>query len=341
MTTQRARSFRPLSEIPREDVDRYLQAQGHLTTTIAWKYFDDAFNVGRERGLVWMHKDTVSGFLGVLPFPLGIGGVRHDAVWSFDWSLAAPKGAPGMGVMLLRDAINRWEVIHSLGGNANTTSLLPRIAQFVDEDAAMTVMRPLRSGYWLDRARQRFPSAPMPRLLDGLPVPLRHASGVRIVDGVSADLTPLLDAELRKTAGGKPARPAYDMAYLEWLIGRCPLLESWTAMASAGDAGAIMWRLRELPNVEWRVALWNLPGATRSAGTVLDGCAVYARAAGGTHLAAMVAMNDDERRNTLATAGFSPRRGRHPLYISTKSASQPHGAMTALSYLDTDMAYIR
>ena len=290
-----------------------------------------------------MQRDTVSGFIGALPFSLGDGGERRAATWSFDWSLASPMGTPGMGVRLLQSVIDHWGVLHTFGGNDNTRSLLPRIARYADADAAMTVMRPLRAGYWFDRARLRFPGVPVPPWFDRIPVPQRTASTTRIVPGISGEIAPLLDAELARTASGNPTRPAYELAYVDWLLGRCPEIETWTVLAGTNGppgAAAALWRRRATPNPEWRVVLWQLPGDNAAARAVLDAAARRARAEGGNMLAAMVSFNDTERRDAFASSGFSPRRGNHPLYISARSADQPCLPISGLSLLDTDMAYI-
>lgn len=341
MDTPRKRSMLPLSEVSRELVDAYLLTQGHSSAIIRWKYFDDEFNAGQERALVWMQGGAIAGFIGILPFSLGCGGERIAAQWTFDWSLTSPGQTPGMGIMLLQRAVAKWHQLHSFGGNENTRSLLPRFATYTDATSASTMMRPLSLGYWLDRVRQRVPQVPIPRLLDAIRWPARDAALVDTTPGVSPLLAPLLDAEVMLTAHGRVTRPAYDLRHLSWLIGRCPLLESWTITSKGGGVGALLWRRRDPSDGEWRVALWIRPGASTLANSVLDACAHHAATRGATHLAAIVATNDDERREAFAAARFTSRRGFHPLYISATSADHVSGPITALSYLDADMAYLR
>ena len=121
-------SIRPLSDVSRDSVERYLLSRGSRPDMIAWKYFDATFNRGRERGLVWVHRGEVRGFIGLIPFRLRTQDVLRDAVWTCDWSLEDPRRSPGMGIVLLRAAIAAAPVAISLGGNEMTRALLPRIA---------------------------------------------------------------------------------------------------------------------------------------------------------------------------------------------------------------------
>ncbi len=53
------KSFVPLSSVPRPAVLDYLERRGESRVIMEWKYFDEAFNRGRERGYVWLRDGNV------------------------------------------------------------------------------------------------------------------------------------------------------------------------------------------------------------------------------------------------------------------------------------------
>ena len=348
MTTgyvKRPRSIQLFSEVSRETLSDYLESQGFSPAVIAWKYFDRAFAPGSERGLVWVQNGAVRGFIGIIPYILAGAGEARRGAWSCDWSLADPGASPGMGIVLLKSAISEWGEVQSFGGNANTRALLPRIATHTDEDAAYAMVRPLRLGYWLDAARRRFswvpPTMPFDRLLLAGRTPSQRP---RILRGVAPQLTPVLDADRARSAPDGAWRPAYDLAHLEWIIGRCPELEAWTILASETDAaraGAVLWCKRGGERGEWRLVLYHDALGSRDAIDVIAAAEQHARSSGGTVLMSVVARNDDARNVAFQSAGFRVGRSRQPLYIST--AGEPDQCsvpMTGLSYFDSDFAYL-
>jgi hypothetical protein len=134
-----------MSEADPAAVKRYLLGRQMPPEIIDWKYFDERFNRGRERGLVWVRGDEVAGFLGLIPFHTEIEGSRAECAWLCDWSID-PSQAGGMGLMLLKRAGGLYDGLFNLGGNENTRQIVPRLADRTVPDAAVNLVLPLRLG---------------------------------------------------------------------------------------------------------------------------------------------------------------------------------------------------
>ena len=90
----------PLHVVPKQQVTEYLGRRGMASEVVEWKYFDENFNRGRERGYVWMRDGGVQGFIGVIPWSVRRGDERLEMVWGCDWSVADPNISKGMGLVL-------------------------------------------------------------------------------------------------------------------------------------------------------------------------------------------------------------------------------------------------
>ena len=338
----------PLSEAPRPAVERYLAARGASPEMIAWKYFDARFNRGRNRALVWVRGGDVRGFIGLIPFRLRDRDSVRDATWTCDWSLDDPARSPGMGIVLLRAAIEATGLAMSLGGNELTRSFLPRIAAQIVEDAGAVYVRPLRLGYLLEkvdrRLKTRVPAAPAlaTTVLGSLPLPGTRPTdaGIDIQPGVA----PLLEHALARRPQPTPA-PAYEWEHVQWQCGRCPAIESWTcldARDAAASAAALVFRARCAPG-HWRMVWWEpADGAGTAGATVLRAATAFARAQGARSLSAIVSRADERAARRLRAAGFRLQRGGQPLYVNPadRAAFVPFDRVGALSYLDTDLAHL-
>lgn len=336
----------PISQAPRDAVERYLVAQGNSPAVVAWKYFDDGFNRGRERGMVWLQEGVVRGFIGLIPFELRAGEMRIPAVWSCDWSLEAPDRTPGMGILLLKAAVESAGLLVTFNGNENTDAILPRLASRTVADAGVRFLLPLRTGYYVGRAAARLPALAAARVpLGWVPLPAalrRPAAPVAVERGVSRALGPILDAD----GDGSTVRPSYGLDYLEWQCGRCPEIEAWTCCVTAGGSGSavraavLVWRSARA-GADWKMALWGAGDAEAARAAVVAGSRVAARH-GAESVTATVARADAAAVALLGAAGF--RRSRNPvaLYFSEGrgAARAPSGAVGGLSALDTDMAYL-
>lgn len=332
----------PLSEVPSSLLKDYLGGQGMPSEIISWKYFDSAFNRGRERGFVWLREGRVAGFVGLIPFDLSGGGNRSQTAWTCDWSVGEPDANPGFGVMLLKRAIDSCGHLMALGGNENTQRLLPRIATRTVPEAGLMFGLPLRLGA-VFRKLGRLPEAgPLRRIFSALSgIPLRWVGGaesrVRVERGVSPAISALLESER-----GPGWSPRYDFEYLNWQVGRCPAVVSWTCIAP-GEAGsraaALFWRPVDSSNL-WRTAVWMEAGGQESLRAVLREVVRRIYGEGGVAVSAIVSRLDHDLIQILREIGFVRIGAPRPLFVCTPGRNR--GSLDEpgrLSYLDTDLAY--
>lgn len=334
-----------LSELPRERIERYLVRQGMSPEVVAWKYFDERFNRGRERGYAWVRQGAVDGFIGMIPFTVAREGERLDAVWSCDWSLADPSASPGMGIKLLMHLIRSHDLSFGLGGNENTRKLCPRLPTTrTVPDAGMTLHVPLRLGAFLERVENRLPLLRHHRRLGLHRVPLRvgrlRRGSLEVVTepGVARSIAPLLSA-LRSPGW----HPHYDYEYVDWKFGRCPVLLAWTCSAQGPNgtrAAAVLWRKRDSAE-RWRMALWALRDAQDHLAAVIDTAVDHVRRNQGMLVSILVSRLDTDLLRLLKRKGFIRYHGHEPLFISTPAADlQPVDELSSLSYLDTDLSHL-
>lgn len=327
-----------LSGVPPDLVRDYLGRRGVPRATADWKYFDPAHERGRERGLVWLRRDRVEGFLGLIPFRLTGGGCTRNAVWSCDWSVASPRTAPGVGVRLLSRAIRDNAPLLCLDGNENSARYLPRIARAVNPRAGVKLTLPLRAGAGLELAGRRVPS--LARLTPALgELPLRRRGRrpapipVRCESGVSARIEPLL--EQGDEVGW---HPRYDLAHLEWFLGRCPHVVCHTFVAEGSRAAALLWRHADSRRA-WRTVVWSAADSEDALGSVLVSARRFVQQQRGWALSTVVAESQRDTQTELRRAGFLRRPRRLPVYVCTEEERAPEGAerLSPISYLDTDL----
>jgi hypothetical protein len=352
------RSIVPLSEVPRARVEDYLRAstsyfRGRDSAAIGWKYYDEAFNRGRNRGFAWVKDGRVRGFIGIVPGLVARGSEVVPLHWTCDWGLEDPKATPGMGILLLRRVTAAGEHAATMGGNANTRTLVPRLAARSFEGAGLHLWRPLRTAALLHLAAARAPvlGRLAPTALGKLPLPWlvrRPRRHVRITEGVAPSLDALFDAQ-RPTAW--TAR--YDVPHLQWALERCPGIVSGSCYVE-GDrgpvAGAVLWHSSASAIRHVRFALWATPGADDAAAQVVGEVIRCARSRGGALISALVGRWDTAELAVLRRAGFFPRAGPLPLYVFAHAGAGPGagpgsgrddrlgGGLGGLNYLATDLA---
>jgi hypothetical protein len=333
-------SFAPLSAVPPEAAKRYLVSHETPQEIVDWKYFDERFNCGRERGYAWFVDGKVLGFIGLIPFDLDRGGATEPAAWTCDWSVADPKSSGAMGLLLLKYAYRSFGgPVFNLGGNQYSRRVFSRIAAHTFADAGVTLYAPLRGGAILRALRRRIPQIPASGLGALNRVPLwrnrrRPALAARFDPGVSRAIAPLL------VAGGG-WRPRYDFEYVDWQIGRCPALLSATCYAPADSpqAAAALWRTRQDPGL-WRAAIWAHPDAREAADSVAAAALEHAYENQGEVLSILVSRLDRELAGILRRRGFFTRRPRRPLdAILNAKGNEPFEELHGLSFLDTDLAH--
>jgi len=334
-------SIRPLTELREVLVTEYLTGQGLTPELVRWKYFDPALETGgRERGFAWLRDERIAGFIGLIPTRLGRGDESFDMSWTCDWSLSKRVASPGVGVLLLKQAIESTHQLMYVGtGSAHTASIAPRIADHVIEDAGLVALLPLRLGYWAERLSRALPFVRAERWpwLPQLPARRlpRSSARVRVADGISSAIGPLLE-EPR----GPGWYPRYSHGYVDWVVGRCPELSSGTAWApsdAAPRACAVFWRSRASERF-WRMALWAQPGADDLLADVIRCAARRIYESGGWLVSTLVSRRDELLRSSLQRCGALIGRSTKPLYVlATKGPRVDE--LSNLSFVDADLAY--
>lgn len=162
-----------------------------------------------------------------------------------------------------------------------------------------------------------------------------HGPATRFETGVVAGV---LDAVL----SGRPDEgwvPRYDVAYVDWQIGRCPALECATIWTDALESktAAVLWRARG--GTRWRVAIWAQPDHPAHARSVLIEAVRRAGEQGGHQLSAVVAETDGQTQALLADAGFRRSDLVFPLYVLAGSTGTAVEGLGYQCYLDSDLAY--
>ena len=337
-----APSVVPLSDVPAGLLREFLGRIGMSREVVDWRYLDEDFNRGRNRGLAWLRRDRMEGMIGLIPFQIGGAGPAREVNWSSDWILADPNANPGMGILLLRRAIESSATLFALGGNENTRKLLPRIATHTVPDAGIGMHLLLRSGAILRKAGRKgiLGRLPQPRLLHM--IPLRWVSSpkarpdVKTEPGVPREIAPLL-----ATRHGEGWSPRYDFSYVSWQVGRSPLIRCLTSCAPlAGEpaAAAVYWSPAASGDF-WRLAVWYRPGFQEGLDAVVRAAVheIYRR--GGMAVSAIVSRLDTEMQAALRARGFLPLGPRRPLYACAGRDDSPVPELSGLSYLDSDLAY--
>jgi hypothetical protein len=308
-----------------------------------WRYLDSGFNRGRNRGFAWVRHNRIEGMIGLIPFRVCGAGQTRDVNWSCDWMLADPNSNPGMGIILLRRAIESSINLFGLGGNENTLRILPRIATSTIADAGVAMYLPLRSGAIIRQFQKggRLARLSLPSLVYKIPLrwPARRGRSpeIRTETGLSSQIAPLLQGE-----PGEGWHPCYDFAYLDWQIGRSPLfrcLTSYSPAAGEPRAAAVYWRPVGSTDF-WRLAAWSRPSEMDHLGGAIQGAVTEIYRQGGLGVWTIVSRLDLKGQHALRSAGFFTMRRRRPLYVCAKQPSAAIAELRGLSYLDTDLSYI-
>ncbi|GAA4008843.1 hypothetical protein [Sphingomonas humi] len=330
----------PLSQVDPDLVHAFFARLGKDRAHIAWKYFDPDFAKDKERGIVWLNKGEVRGFIGLIPARLQSAGDTSDFFWTCDWLLQDPKRSPGVGVRLLAEARKLFPQVGNVGGSDDTHAILPALATTLTvDDAALFYHRPLRTSALLERVEERLGF--LPRLSRGIVGRIALAtttipSEVHIVPCVAPDLEPLFAAP---SATG--CTVLYSQEHLDWLLGRCPdIVTTSLLLGEQGKwrAAALVWRNRD-DRQRWRVVY----RASISADLAILARAVagHCLAEGGTLVTTIIAAHDRGPAQTLKKAGYLRGSVPWPLYLNkVDSLSSCSAGFTGMSYLDTDLACI-
>jgi len=216
-----APSFQPLSALDPELLVEYLGREGNPADIVRWKYFDERFNRGRERGYAWVKDGKIGGFLGLVPFQVVMNSRVAEAAWTCDWSVQ-DESARGVGILLMRQAQNQYDFLTQLGGNEATQRIVSRLSSKTVNDAGMVFHLPLRIGSALRVARRKMPKLPVDAIELVNRIPMRwpgrvKSEAIRFEPGVSEKLSVFMEPDRR---GDFYAR--YDFEYLRWQISDSP-----------------------------------------------------------------------------------------------------------------------
>ena len=339
-------SIVPIGSVSAEQVIDYLISDGigrGLNPDEAhWKYFDQTFNDGRNRGFAWLSQGRVRGFIGCIPAVRATPAGDREMIWTCDWSVEDQAGNPGIGILLLSKVHKSTQFTGGVGGSADTHAFVPRMKTRSVRDVAVTLRRPLRLGALLEKAERKLSFLPQlsRSRLAHLPLPARKSpAGVPrplSTHGVAIEeLAPLFDRPADEIC-----RVRYDARHLAWL-GRYPGAEFRSIhLADGGEtAGALLWRMPREPS-GWRFAVRHTAGATRLLGAVIAQLVEELRQTPATIVSTLISAHDSEARHLLRRHGFIETGGRLPLYIPELDG--PAGCSEGfadMSYLDTDLAF--
>lgn len=331
-------SFQPLSALEPDDLIEYLGREGHSPAIVRWKYFDQGFARGRERGYAWVKDGKIGGFIGLIPCRVKLATRTAEAAWTCDWSVQDPSGR-GMGILLIRQAQLSSEYLLQLGGNEASNKIVSRMAALTVNDAGIVFHLLLRAGALLRTARRRYPGLPADAIgfLNRVPLrrPRKPSRVLRFAPGVWPELVATLEHS-------PPPTPVYDLEYLRWQIERCPELVCEScggAQDGTNSAGALLWREKKAKEF-WRMALWVRPGSAGAARELIRGTARHVYEQGGFALSMVVSRLDTELIQTLKDLHFVAAGRRRPLHILTAKKNDPDvQELRGLSFVDTDYAY--
>jgi hypothetical protein len=333
--------FAPLSAIDPESLVEYLGREGHAPEAVRWKYFDSRFNRHRERGYAWVKDGKIGGFLGLIPFLVVAQNRVIDSAWTCDWSVQDPT-ARGIGILLIRQAQEKYEFLTQLGGNEATHRIISRLSSKAVNDAGVVFHLPLRVGAALRVARRKLPGLPVDALDFVNQLPLRWprrpegSVPVTIEPGVSEVVRPLLEP-----AEHGEIYSRYDFEYVRWQIADCPFLYSETCYISDGPAAraaALIWR--EAASTDfWRLAVWSRAGAEKELEILLSSVIRRVYESKGFLLSFVVSRLDQNLIKMLRRRKFLAAPRRRPLHVIASRKGEPVPELWPLSYLDTDYAY--
>jgi hypothetical protein len=337
--------IKSLSEAGESPVRAFLREHGFSDEIIGWKYFDAPFNRGRERGLVALDGSRILGFLGLIPFTVGGPGGSSAAVWTCDWYADAVPAGGVIGLRLLREAFARHPLVAHIGGNSISRGVLGRLADHADPEGVRLLRLDLRLGSLLDRVVERLH---LPRRLASGPlraVPVRAqlwaspAAGARVEEGVSASIDAADDAHPAESS----PRPAYDRAYVEWQVGRCPGLTSFSSVvAGTGDSGnsapvvAVAWA-SAARGEEWRLALLGPQRDEAALRAAVERAVIQIQSRRGVGVSILASRTDAQLLATLNRLGFR-LAGAYPSYVFSQGRPHPF-TVGGASYLDVDNGY--
>lgn len=335
-------SIEPFSPETQHALQEFFQQHDVVPREIvAWKYFDPTIISERPRGLACWQNGRIGGVLGLLPFTVLINGQALPTAWSCDWYRDPSLPGP-LGIMLFQEALKFYPLLYSLGGNAQTQSIMPRLAQHTSRQAAIELHKPIRMGGAL-RALARVAHKRLPERIPVIDrIPLRLLSNKREAKSdlrLSNDLLPDLRSLLTSGHGDDPC-PLYDLPRLEWQLDRCPAVSSGICSVAAGTpagVGVLFW-CPAGDNRFWRVAILGNRNEEHSLLAALRTVLDHVQRAGAWTVSALISRLDLSLLSLFRRMGFVTGQ-RRPLFILNRMPGIAAEDLHGLSYLDTDYSY--
>lgn len=333
-----------LREASKDEVKSYLVRRGMAGDVVEWKYYDETFNRGRERGYVWLHDGQINGFIGLIPWSVRRHDEQLDMVWGCDWSVADPNTSKGMGMVLATHAMALHRPWISLGGSAKARTIMPHLANRVVDDAGLVFWQPLRLGAALKKLGERNRLA---RWLDSTflrSVPIRwvpRPSIRRPTIVTEVGLAPAV-AELIEREHHSEWHPHHRFDDLQWSMARCPSIAvrtSYITGLSGIEAAAMFWRSSAATDF-WKVALWTEPTRRTLIPDLLTEVSWQVFSEGGVAISTLVSHLQTDWIEHLQAAGYWRQPRPLPLYLlGQRKRPLPFEDMSGLSYVCTDLAY--
>ena len=210
------------------------------------------------------------------------------------------------------------------------------------KDAGLVLHKPLRLGGIAQYAVRQLGVTPSKHLslLNVIPTTRitapRKTSQARIKTTLSDNWAFLLNSN-----DPEESFSDYDLDYIQWQIGRCPMTVSFTCTVPAHEpprAAILFWR--HVASKEfWRLALFPQRGALDELAVALDHAIHYIYQQGGAIVSVLLSRLQSDIVQMLRAKGFIAAKRRLPLYLISRDPKPQEGELGALSFLDTDLAY--
>jgi hypothetical protein len=337
----------PVSSVDPGVVKRYLASTGESEAVVEWKYFDQRFGQGRERGFVLIGDGEAHGFIGLIPFRMLLNRREVSVAWSCDLSIDLHSHTLLNGLRLLRECFHPYDFVLSSANGASARQMFSQIARVSIPYAVVTLhafipIAPLFPALKLLKPELRHQVVrslyPLPRLLPSWTGGREVADdNVMIEPGVSRVLARLLD---RLNVVDRV--PLYDLEYIEWQIGRCPVLASHTVYFKAEDnvGTAILLWCSAASRDFWRMSVLAVNPKAAEVRALITATLAYVLNQGGVSLSVVVSRKEGQLIEVLRKCGFIVSPKRRPLYVMGASRLQ-HSLPEPrrLSFLDTDLGY--
>ena len=335
-----------VSSVDPRIVKRYLASTGESESVVEWKYFDQRFGQGRERAFVLIGDGEVHGFIGLIPFRMLRNRREVSVAWSCDWSLDLRSQTLLNGLRLLRECLHPYDFVLSSASGASARRIFSQIARVSIPRAVVTLhafipiarlfpaLKLLKPELRRQVVQSLYPLRRLPSWIGGREV---ADDNVMIEPGVSRVLAPLLD-RLNVVDGV----PLYDLEHIDWQIGHCPVLASYTVYCKAEDnlCTAILLWCSAASRDFWRMSVLAVNPKAAEVGALITATLAYVLNQGGVSLSVVVSRQESQLIEVLRARGFIVSPKRRPLYVMGTSRLQHNlPEPRRLSFLDADLGY--